>query len=146
MASPRKLIGARDPFGFKPLCIGKRDWFTGETDYEKAARRLQSEYDIPLVFVSLGSKGSQAYCGETAVTVEPFLQEGTIETTGAGDTFMGCMLHQILKKGTLDLTKEDLREMLVFANAAASLITTKKGALRVMPKLEEIKALIAERR
>ena len=121
-------------------------WFTGETDYEKAARRLQSEYDIPLVFVSLGSKGSQAYCGETAVTVEPFLQEGTIETTGAGDTFMGCMLHQILKKGTLDLTKEDLREMLVFANAAASLITTKKGALRVMPKLEEIKALIAERR
>ena len=23
--SPRKLIGARDPFGFKPLCIGKRD-------------------------------------------------------------------------------------------------------------------------
>ena len=56
------------------------------------------------------------------------------------------MLHQILKKGTLDLTKEDLREMLVFANAAASLITTKKGALRVMPKLEEIKALIAERR
>ena len=59
---------------------------------------------------------------------------------------MGCMLHQILKKGTLDLTKEDLREMLVFANAAASLITTKKGALRVMPKLEEIKALIAERR
>ena len=25
VASPRKLIGARDPFGFKPLCIGKRD-------------------------------------------------------------------------------------------------------------------------
>ena len=79
------------------------------------------------------------------MTVEPFLQEGTIETTGAGDTFMGCMLHQILKNGTLDLAKEDLREMLVFANAAASLITTKKGALRVMPKPEEIKALIAER-
>lgn len=25
VASPRKLIGARDPFGFRPLCIGKRD-------------------------------------------------------------------------------------------------------------------------
>ena len=25
ISSPRKLIGARDPFGFKPLCIGKRD-------------------------------------------------------------------------------------------------------------------------
>jgi amidophosphoribosyltransferase len=32
--SPRKLIGARDPFGFKPLCIGKRDnayFFSSET-------------------------------------------------------------------------------------------------------------------
>ena len=32
--SPRKLIGARDPFGFKPLCIGKRDntyFITSET-------------------------------------------------------------------------------------------------------------------
>ena len=25
VSSPRKLIGARDPYGFKPLCIGKRD-------------------------------------------------------------------------------------------------------------------------
>lgn len=32
--SPRKMIGARDPFGFKPLCIGKRDnafFFSSET-------------------------------------------------------------------------------------------------------------------
>lgn len=121
-------------------------WFTGETDYAKAARRLQKEFDIPLIFVSLGSRGSQAYCGDVSVSAEPFLQEGTIETTGAGDTFMGSMLHQVLKKGTLDLKKADLEEMLEFSNAAASLITTKKGALRVMPKPEEIKALISKRR
>lgn len=120
-------------------------WFTGETDYEKAARRLQEKFDIPLIFVSLGSKGSQAYGKGVSAFAEPFLQKGTIETTGAGDTFMGCMLHQVLKKGTLDLSEEELSEMLKFANAAASLITTKKGALRVMPKEEEICALIAER-
>ena len=38
-------------------------------------------------------------------------------------------------KGILE---EDLKEMLGFANAAAALITTRKGALRVMPSVEEI--------
>ena len=38
-----------------------------------------------------------------------------------------------------------LKEMLTFANAAASLITTRKGALRVMPGREEVEKLIAER-
>lgn len=41
-----------------------------------------------------------------------------------------------------ELTEEDLKELLTFANAAASLITTKKGALRVMPTREEIKNFI----
>ena len=39
------------------------------------------------------------------------------------------------------LTKEQLKEMLTLANAGASLITTRKGALRVMPEKEEILAL-----
>ena len=68
----------------------------------------------------------------------PFLQKNTIETTGAGDTFGGCVLHNILKHGLEDLTEEILTEMIRFANAAAALITTKKGALRVMPSQEEI--------
>ena len=37
-----------------------------------------------------------------------------------------------------NLSEDDLTEMLTFANAAAALITTKKGALRVMPEKEEI--------
>ena len=40
------------------------------------------------------------------------------------------------------LTEENLKELLTFANAAASLITTRKGALRVMPTREEIKNFI----
>ena len=44
--------------------------------------------------------------------------------------------------GLEDLTEQDLKEMLTFANGAASIITTRKGALRVMPTVEEIKALI----
>lgn len=53
--------------------------------------------------------------------------------------------HAVLEKGLETLSEKDLFEMLQLANAAASLITTRKGALRVMPKYEEITALIEDK-
>ena len=76
------------------------------------------------------------------VFCEPFIQNNTVETTGAGDTFMGCMLSGLLDCGIDSLTQEQLHNMLVTANAAAAAITTKKGALRVMPTIEEIELII----
>ena len=93
----------------------------------------------------MGKEGSRAYYKGMIVESAPFLQENTIETTGAGDTFCACVLHYICEHGLSDLTKENLKEMLVFANAAASLITTRKGALRVMPRKEEVEALLLSR-
>lgn len=119
-------------------------WFTGEEDYEKGMEKLRAEFSIPLILLSLGKEGSRAYCGEEYAEVPAFCREDTIETTGAGDTFMGCMLHQILEKGYQGLTKADLTEMLRFANGAASIITTRRGALRVMPEREEILKCISE--
>lgn len=117
-------------------------FLTGETDYDKCARSLQEKYQIQLVCVTLGKDGSKAYYKGMTVTAEPFLQENTIETTGAGDTFTGCMLSGILEKGLENLTEQDLFEMLRFANAGASLITTRRGALGVMPEREEIERLL----
>ena len=84
----------------------------------------------------------RAYYNEMMVEVKPFLQDNTIETTGAGDTFCGCVLHYVCEHGINGLKEENLAEMLTFANAAASIITTRKGALRVMPEEKEIKLLI----
>ena len=67
-----------------------------------------------------------------------FLLGGTIETTGAGDTFCACVLNYVLDNGIDRLTEQQLRDMLIFANAAAYLVTTKKGALRTMPDRQEI--------
>ena len=86
----------------------------------------------------MGKEGSRAYYKDEMVEVAPFLQENTIETTGAGDTFCGCVLHYVLEHGLEELTEKDLQEMLIFANSAASLVTTRKGALRVMPEGEEV--------
>lgn len=117
-------------------------WFTGEQDYNKGVEYLQEKYSIRLILVSLGKDGSRAYGKGTYVQATPFLQEHTIETTGAGDTFCACVLHYVLEHGFLDYSERELEEMLIFANAAASLITTKKGALRVMPNKNEIDQLI----
>ena len=100
--------------------------------------------------VSLGKEGSRAYYKKPGtegdgvmVEVKPFLQKNTIETTGAGDTFGGCVLHYVLEHGFDDLSEENLKEMLTFANGAASIITTRKGALRVMPEKAEVEEMIA---
>lgn len=117
-------------------------WFTGKSDYTDGVRWLLDRYQIPLILVTMGKYGSRAYYKEMIVEQLPFIQKNTIETTGAGDTFFGCVLHYICKYGLENLQKEDLQEMLMFANAAASIITTRKGALKVMPDLAEIKKII----
>lgn len=121
-------------------------WLTGEEDYSDGVRWILDRFEIPLILVSMGKEGSRAYYDGMMVEVKPFLQEHTIETTGAGDTFCGCVLHYICEHGLEGLKEEQLTEMLTFANAAASIITTRKGALRVMPEVSEIQEMIVNRK
>ena len=114
------------------------------TDYDKGAALIEEKYHIPLVLITMGKDGSRAYYKGRRVECAPFLQEHTIETTGAGDTFCASILNYVLEHGLKDLTDENLMEMLTFANAGASLITTRKGALRVMPTREEVLEFIAK--
>lgn len=121
------------------------EFLFGTTDYDEGARLLQEKYQIPLILITLGPDGSRAYYKDLCVEAAPFLQEHTIETTGAGDTFCASSLNYVLEHGLENLTAENLKELLTFANAAASLITTKKGALKVMPEKEEVLEFLASR-
>ncbi len=118
-------------------------WLSGLDDYDEGIAWLREQFDIPLVLLSMGKEGSRAYHGDLNVEVPAFVLENTVETTGAGDTFMGGVLHFILNHGWKTYSEEELQEMLTFANAAAALITTKSGALRVMPTSNEIKELMS---
>lgn len=126
-------------------------WFTGIEDYDEAVAYLREKYHTPFIVLSKGKDGSSAYWNNNKIDVEPFLQENTIETTGAGDTFCACILNGLLEQKCLErddfwsLTHQQVKEMVTFANAAASLITTKKGALRVMPEKSEVEELIYKR-
>lgn len=117
-------------------------WFTGKEDFDEGIRILQDTYQIPLILLSMGKAGSRAYYKDLRVEKAPYLQKNTIETTGAGDTFGGSCLHFVLTYGLDQLDEDKLMEMLSFANAAASIITTRKGALKVMPEEKEVKELM----
>lgn len=120
---------------------------TGTSDIEAGVRQLQETYQIPLIFATLGKDGAVAFHRDKKLEVKKagFINEKTIETTGAGDTFCACALHFVLKYGIDGLGEKELEELLTFANAAASIITTRKGALAVMPTKEEVESFLKER-
>ena len=120
-------------------------WLTGETDFTEGVKKIREEFPIPLILVSMGKEGSRAYYKDGYVEAAPFLQQNTVETTGAGDTFCACIINYALDHGLTDLTEAQLKEMLTFANEAASIITTRKGALRVMPSRQEVLDFLAAR-
>ena len=105
-------------------------------------KKLIDEYHIPFICATMGKNGSMAFFDGHIVEAAPFLRDDTVETTGAGDTFCACLLHDVLEHGINDRKDDDVKKMLTFANAAASLITTRKGALRVMPEKGEVEAVI----
>lgn len=117
------------------------EFMTGSTDYDKAVRELMGKYHIKLAFATLGKNGSRAYFGDMQAEFGGF-DVDTIETTGAGDTFCGSALNFILEHDINALTENDLKELLAFANAAAAIITTRRGALKVMPEKKEILDLL----
>lgn len=113
-------------------------FFAGSSDIDKGVEKIQEEYNVPLVCATMGKMGSRVYYKESRVECSPFLSENTIETTGAGDTFMACVLNSILECGLERLDTQKLYDMLKFANAASSIITTRKGALKVMPDESDV--------
>ena len=119
------------------------EFMTGETDLDAGAAILRERYpNIQLCNVTAGPGGSCSYYKDKRVFVPACKLGGTIETTGAGDTFCACVLNFVLDHGLEGLTEDDLTAMLRFANTAAYLVTTRKGAIRSMPEREQVEALL----
>lgn len=114
---------------------------SGKEDYDEGIAYLQETYNIPLILLTMGKDGSRAYYKGMRVE-KPGFSVKAIETTGAGDTFCGSSLNYLVDHDFENLTEEQLGEMLTFANAAAALVTTKKGAIKAMPVKEEVLELI----
>lgn len=119
-------------------------FLTGTEDYPAGAEELLAACpNIRLLDLTMGANGSMAFCGKLRVFEEAFHLGGVIETSGAGDTFCALVLHYILEHG-LDLNEAQLHEMLRTANAAAYLVTTKKGVIPSLPDAGQIEKLLRE--
>jgi fructokinase len=114
------------------------EFMTGTADFDAGAAILLQRYpNIKVLNVTAGANGSYSYFPDGKVFVPSCKLGGVIETTGAGDTFCACVLNYVLEHG-LTLTAEQRTEMLRFANTAAYLVTTKKGAIRSMPERSQV--------
>ena len=121
------------------------EFLTGTDDFDRGVGVIREKWPgIRLINVTAGPDGSYGYAPGAKAFVPAFLLGGTIETTGAGDTFCASVLNFILERGLDALTQDDLKQMLRFANAAAYLVTTKKGAIRSMPERAQVETILNE--
>lgn len=116
-------------------------WFTSIDDLDEAIKSFRLKYPIDLILLTLGKNGSRAYYKDSYAYSPTYLDLECVDTTGAGDSFMGSAISKILYYGFDNLNSENLQEILSFANAAASIVASRKGVIKSLPSLEEIENL-----
>lgn len=116
----------------------------GIEDCGTACRYIFDTYHIPFIIITRGPKGCVAMIGEKLYPSYAYDLK-TVDTTGAGDSFLaGVLYHMITKNKELShMSDAEINEMFDFANAVGSLVTTKKGAIPAIPSPEEIADCIA---
>jgi len=118
-------------------------FITGINDIEKGSLALQQQFGITVIVVTLAEKGCY-YRLPAHEGYIPGFSVKAVDTTGAGDAFMGCLLFKLLEGGIPlhQITQDQINSALTFANAGGALVTTRKGALQSMPTTDEINKLM----
>ena len=110
---------------------------TGTHDLNQGSQIL-ADQGIRLVLVTLGANGSYYRFGKNTGRT-PGFKVTVGDTNGAGDTFFGAALSKLKDYGTLEtLSCQELEDILTFANKAASITTSRHGAIPAMPSLSEM--------
>lgn len=121
------------------------EFITGVNELDRGSSILNEQYGIRVVLVTRGINGCYyRYKGFTG-TKPAFRNLKTIDTTGAGDAFLGGFLYFILSKGITELDCMEpslLESAVIFANAVAAICTTRRGAIPAMPDITEVNDLI----
>ena len=112
---------------------------SGKDTVEEACPVLH-EIGVQIIAVTLGKDGTYlSMNGNTAIV--PSVSVSPVDTTGAGDAFIGCLLYQIA--GLQDFNSifsdtEGLKKMIAIANKAGAITTTQYGAINALPNLTQL--------
>lgn len=115
-------------------------FITGIEDEKEAIESLLKK--VKVVIYTMGGNGACIFTPNYVVT-HPGVETSVVDTTGAGDSFIGAFLYQLAHHkvdNCLDIKLEQMEEFLSFANTVASYVVSKKGTITIMPTIEEIKA------
>lgn len=85
-------------------------------------------------------KGSFVYLQDQQEAYVPGYSSKVVDTTGAGDSFMGGFLYKICESGKRieEYSLQEMIECVRFGNAVASLCVEREGAIPAMPVMEEV--------
>ena len=110
---------------------------TGDSDLAKGTESLH-QVGAKMVAVTLGSKGTYLSNGYHSEII-PSVKVKSIDSTGAGDAFVGATLYQFAKINPAFEDFEVLKNIISFSNKVGALVCTKVGAISAIPTLDEIK-------
>ena len=120
------------------------EFMCGEKDVLEGAKKMYKQYNPKIMFATCGKDGAYIIKDDIVLHHPCYDEVKTVDTTGAGDCFCGTSLKKLIdyKLDFASLTKDDCFDIIQYASAAASLATTKYGAISIMPSDDEIKQLI----
>lgn len=117
------------------------EFLTGSDKVDDAAALSLWHSGLKLLLVTLGEKGCRYYTKHFHGAVDAYHVK-TVDTTGAGDAFIGALLCKIVDDQSVLEDEKRLREVLKFANACGAITTTKKGAIPALPNESEVLGLL----
>ncbi|XP_031404660.1 probable fructokinase-4 [Punica granatum] len=117
------------------------EFLTGSDKIDDASAMSLWHPNLKLLLVTLGEKGCRYYTKNFCGHVEAY-HVNAVDTTGAGDSFVGALLCKIVDDHSLIEDESRLREALKFANACGAITTTKKGAIPALPTADEVLSLM----
>ncbi|KAI3841892.1 hypothetical protein MKX03_024969 [Papaver bracteatum] len=118
--------------------------FLTQGDASDEKNVLSLWYDgLKLLLVTDGEKGCRYFTKNFRGAVEGF-SVNTVDTTGAGDAFVGSLLCSAAKDSSILEDESKLREALRMANACGAICTTRKGAIPALPDNAAARKLISD--
>ena len=146
------LLDARQAFDYGlrhanvvKMSLDELLWYFPQKNEDEAAKGvLLNNPRIKILFVTEGDKGSAAYTKEGSVRADAFDIGTATDTTGCGDIFFGAALAKLLERKDInDTGLPELKDIITYANAAAAVVATKKGALNSAPSPQEIEGMMS---